>query len=104
MRRRSASPDADTMSYWPPPPLAMSETISLDVPANFALTLQPVWVSNGFTHDGSVYPSQAMRLSDPSPFPMLVCGAWSAVGTLRPDVPLSPVPVVLPVDELFELL
>ena len=52
MSRRSASPDADTMSYWPPPPLAIRDTISLEEPAYLALTWQPVACSNGFTHWG----------------------------------------------------
>src|ERR1700757_3555192 len=100
MRRRSASPDADTMSYCPPPPFAISDTISLDVPANLAFTWHPVCCSKGFTHAGSVYPSQAMRLSLPSPFPMLVSGARSAVGTLSPAVPEFVEVGVLPDDEL----
>ena len=52
MRRRSASPDADTRSYWWPPPLAISETISLEDPAYFTFTWQPVAVWNGLTHCG----------------------------------------------------
>ena len=42
------------MSYWCPPPLAMSETISEDDPAYFTLTWQPVAVSKGLTHWGWV--------------------------------------------------
>ena len=41
------------MSYWPPPPERISVTISSDEPAYFALTLQPVCFSNGFTHFAS---------------------------------------------------
>ena len=42
------------MSYWPPPPERISETISSDEPAYFACTWQPVFVWNGFTHWGCV--------------------------------------------------
>jgi hypothetical protein len=47
IRRRLASPDADTASYWP---VRISVTISSDEPPNFDLTLQPVAFWNGFTH------------------------------------------------------
>src|SRR5437764_8692350 len=47
--RRSASPDDDTMSYWPPPPFFISATISSELPAYFAFTWQPVCFSNGLT-------------------------------------------------------
>ena len=40
------------MSYWPPPPLAISETISLEEPAYFTFTWQPVCCSKGFVHCG----------------------------------------------------
>jgi hypothetical protein len=50
--RRSASPEEDTMSYWPPPPFFMSATISSELPAYFALTWHPVCCSNGFTQIG----------------------------------------------------
>jgi hypothetical protein len=50
--RRSASPDEDTMSYWPPPPFFMSATISSEVFAVFAFTWHPVCCSNGFTQIG----------------------------------------------------
>ena len=40
------------MSYWPPPPLAISDTISLEEPAYLAFTWQPVGFSNGLTHSG----------------------------------------------------
>ena len=42
------------MSYWPPPPERMSATISSEVLAYFASTLQPVCCWNGVTHFGSV--------------------------------------------------
>jgi hypothetical protein len=51
--RRSASPDEDTMSYWPPPPFFMSETISSEVFAIFPFTWHPVCCSKGFTQSGS---------------------------------------------------
>ena len=40
------------MSYWPPPPLAISDTISLEVLPYLVLTWQPVACSNGLTHWG----------------------------------------------------
>src|SRR6516165_1806294 len=93
--RRSASPDEDTMSYWPPPPFFMSATISSELPAYFALIWQPVCCSNGFTQIGLRYPSQAIRLSWPSPLPTcLSTGRW-AVGTLCPATP-DPCGVLLP--------
>src|SRR6185312_10395027 len=95
MRRRSASPEAETMSYCPPPPPAMSETISLEDPAYLELTWQPVCFSNGCTQSGCVYPSQAMRFSWPSVFPIEVGTAASCIGGFRPaTAPLPP-----PVDE-----
>jgi hypothetical protein len=53
MRRSDASPEAETMSYWPPPPERMSVTISSEEPAYFACTLQPLCCSKGLTHFGS---------------------------------------------------
>src|SRR5215472_569264 len=92
--RRSASPEEDTMSYWPPPPFFMSATISSELPAYFALTWHPVRCSNGFTQIGLRYPSQAIRLSWPSPLPTFwSTGRW-AVGTLCPAAP-EPCGVVL---------
>ena len=57
-RRRVASPDADTPSYWP---VFIKVTISSDVLAVFVLTWQPVFFSNGVTQStfGSVEPSSA---------------------------------------------
>src|ERR1700741_2493783 len=72
IRRRLASPEADTMSYWLPPPWRISVTISSEEPAYLACTRQPVWASKGFTQAGSAYPSQATRFSWPSPGPILV--------------------------------
>ncbi len=60
------------MSYWPPPPERISVTISSDEPAYFACTLQPLCCSNGFTHFASRYPSHAIIVSFPSPFPEAV--------------------------------
>ncbi len=40
------------MSYWPPPPFFMSETISSELPAYFAFTWHPVCCSNGLTQIG----------------------------------------------------
>src|SRR5260370_35293738 len=67
--RRSASPEEDTMSYWPPPPSFISETISSELPAYLALMLQPARFWNGWTQDLSREPSQAARWSWPSPLP-----------------------------------
>src|SRR5215472_451598 len=94
--RRSASPEEDTMSYWPPPPFFMSATISSELPAYFALTWHPVCCSNGFTQSGSRYPSQAIRLSWPSPVPTFLSTGRLAVGTACPAVP-DPCGVVPPV-------
>src|SRR4029079_19098815 len=58
------------MSYWPPPPVRMSVTISSDVPAYFGWILQPVCFTKGFTHFASRYPSQAIIVSLPSPLPI----------------------------------
>src|ERR1700736_3358932 len=80
MRRRSASPDADTMSHWPAPPSFIRLTISSDEPAGFWLTLHPVAAVKGSTQDLSAYPSHSTRLSWPSPGPIDACGAIDAVG------------------------
>src|SRR5580704_4697672 len=87
--RRSASPDDDTMSYWPPPPFFMSATISSELPAYFAFTWQPVCFSNGFTQMGFRYPSQAIRFSCPSPLPIFCRTGRCAVGTVSPYVPVA---------------
>src|ERR1700681_433916 len=89
MRRRSASPDAETMSQLPPPPLAIRLTISSDEPAGCWLTLQPVAAVNGSTHDLSAYPSHRTRFSWPSPAPIVVCGAVFAVGGCSAVEPLG---------------
>src|SRR5438105_8538346 len=86
MRRSDASPDAETRSYWPPPPPDMSATIWSEDPAYLAFTWQPVCCSNGLTHCGCVYPSHAMTLSCPSPLPMCV----SMFALLGPDEPPPP--------------
>src|SRR5436190_15552440 len=69
--RSEASPENDARSYWPPPPDRNFVNISSDVPANVSFTLQPVSLSNCFTNDGSVYPSQLTTLSLPSPFALM---------------------------------
>ena len=51
------------MSYWPPPPDVIRLNMSFELPAYFAVTLQPVCFSNGATHCFSVYPSQATSVS-----------------------------------------
>src|SRR5438105_1274902 len=73
MRRRLASPDAETRSYWPPPPpppLRMSATISFDEPASLRWMMQPVWRSKGFAKLGSVYAAHSMTFNTPSPLPI----------------------------------
>src|SRR5258708_40166721 len=80
MRRRSASPEADTMSQLPPPPSFMRLTISSDEPAGCWLTLQPVAAVNGSTHDLSASPSHRTRFNAPSPAPIEVGGLMFAVG------------------------
>src|SRR6266508_3083161 len=63
--RRSASPEADTRSYWPPPPLRMSATISSAEPAYLAVTLQPVCCTNGL-----VVPPPEVLVEEPPPQPL----------------------------------
>ena len=53
MSRSDASPDAETMSYWPPP-WRISVTISSEEPAYLLVTMHPVCFSKGFTHSGCV--------------------------------------------------
>src|SRR3954454_2655487 len=53
------------MSYWPPPPVRISVTISSEEPAYFALIVQPLCFWKGLTHWGWVYPSQAIILRVP---------------------------------------
>src|SRR3954464_10003776 len=86
IRRSDASPEAETMSYWPPPPWRISVTISFEDPPYFALIWQPVCFSNGLTHCGCVYPSQAMSVSLPSPGPIF-CGRFDAVLLDPPPLP-----------------
>src|SRR5205085_8458208 len=77
IRRRLASPEAETRSYWPPPPpppVCMSATISLDEPASLRWILQPDCCSNFFAKLGSEYAGHSIRFSRPSPLPIFV---WS---------------------------
>src|SRR5438477_3920381 len=79
MRRRLASPDAETRSYCPPPPpppVRISATMSFDVPASLRWILQPVSWTNLLAKLGSEYAGHSMRLSDPSPLPIFVGRAW----------------------------
>src|SRR3954454_16065061 len=76
INRRLASPDAETASYCP---VRIRVTISSDEPPYFAFSLQPVCFTNGFTHWGAVYPSQAIRFTVPSPLPILVIIELSAL-------------------------
>src|SRR5579871_51111 len=81
MSRRLASPEAETMSYWSPPPERMSSTISSDDPAYFWLIVQPDCFSNGFTHWGCRYPSHAIMFSVPPPVVLLTPAAGTASAT-----------------------
>ena len=74
MKRRLASPDADTRSYPLPPPWMMLN-ISFDEPASFRWILQPVCCSNFFAKLGSVYCPHSMTLRAPSPGPIFVGSA-----------------------------
>src|SRR6266496_104765 len=116
MSRRSASPEAETRSYCPPPPLAIKVTISSLDPAYLALTWQPVCCSNGFTQAGWAYPSHAMRLSCPSVFPVEPAGFIPAVGgcpapplddeagVLEPPQPASRRPATQPITTAITIL
>src|SRR4051794_29022888 len=91
MSRSDASPDADTVSYWP---VFIRATISSDVPAILVLTLQPVCFSNGVTQStlgslepSSAYPAQATRLTWPSPCPTDCC--IGTLGTVKPPCPAA---------------
>src|SRR2546423_8924769 len=91
IRRRLASPEAETRSYWPPPPpppVRMSVTISFELPASLRWILQPVCRSNGFANDGSVYAGHSITLSAPSPLPIEV-GRFGA-GLLLAFLPPPP--------------
>src|SRR3954467_11389607 len=90
--RSVASPEAETMSYWLPPPWRISVTISSEEPAYLAFTLQPVPWGNGFTQSGRVRPSHATRLSCPSPAP-IDCGRFDA----------ALLPVLPPLDDVLSL-
>src|SRR4051812_12015074 len=91
IRRSDASPDAETMSYWLPPPWRIRVTISFEEPAYLACTWQPVAFWNGSPQWGCVYPPHAPRWSAPSPAP-IVCGGFDGV--------LLPPPLVLDDDLL----
>src|SRR3954470_7534013 len=97
MRRRVASPDADTPSYCPP---FMSVTISSEEPATLLLTLQPVAFVNGVTQSGSpdllppmAWPAQRTRSPSPSPAPT---DFWTGTeGGAGCPAPADPPPDVL---------
>src|SRR5436305_15289091 len=67
IRRRLASPEAETASYCP---VRINVTILSEDPPYLARTLQPLALVKGFTHCGWVYASHAIRLTAPSPFPL----------------------------------
>src|SRR3954454_15170951 len=92
MRRRLASPEAETMSYCEPPPWRMSVTISSEEPAYLACTWQPVCFWKGLTHCGCVDPSHATRLSRPSPGPIFVGRFEAALPPPPPPLLLSSLP------------
>src|SRR3954452_20275000 len=91
IRRRLASPDGETRSYWPPPPERNFVNISSDVPAGTAFTLQPVCFVKAFANDLSAYPSQITMLSLPSPF-------WFTSGPPAVVLVLPPPPLELELD------
>src|SRR5689334_7266655 len=75
IRRSVASPEAETMSYWPPPPpppVRISATIWFDEPASLRWILQPVCCSNGLRQLAWAYPGHSIRFRAPSPFPIEV--------------------------------
>src|SRR5690348_2566834 len=89
MRRRSASPEAETMSHWPPPPPFIRLTISSEEPAGCRLSLHPVALWKGSAQDLSAYPSHSTRLSAPSVWPTEACGLIVAVGGCARFEPLG---------------
>src|SRR5574340_163377 len=79
MRRRLASPEAETRSYWPPPPPPppwMRLNISFDEPASLRLMMQCVCCSNFLAKLGSAYAGHSTTLSAPSPLPIFVGRAY----------------------------
>src|SRR5438045_816768 len=75
IRRRLASPEADTRSYCPPPPpppVRMRATMSFEVPASLRWILQPVCRTNLFAKLESEYAGHSIKLSEPSPLPIFV--------------------------------
>src|SRR3954467_15386500 len=81
IRRRLASPEAETASYWP---VRIRVTISSEELPYFECTLHPVAFVNGAAHCLYVYPSHAIRLTEPSFFPafVIIVGPWAE---LTPD-------------------
>src|SRR6476661_2614187 len=95
MRRSVASPDAETVSYWP---VRISWTASSEVPNVLTVTWQPDSFSKSLTQStlgsllpSSTYPGHASTLTLPSGVPSLARGLRS--GTLNPP---APVEVVVP--------
>src|SRR6476661_9192432 len=95
MRRSVASPDAETVSYWP---VRISWTASSEVPNVLTVTWQPDSFSKSLTQStlgsllpSSTYPGHASTLTFPSGVPSLARGLRS--GTLNPP---APVEVVVP--------
>src|SRR2546426_1082179 len=58
------------MSYWPPPPLAIRDTISSDDPVYFALTWHPVWCGKAPPLSSPGYPPRAMGFRCPARPPL----------------------------------
>src|SRR5664279_2388866 len=90
MRRRVASPEAETVSYCP---VRISWTASSEVPNVLMLTLQPEVFSQSVTQStvlsllpSSTYPGHASTLTDPSGVPSLASG-FSGGGTKAPVLP-----------------
>src|SRR4051794_1805549 len=91
IRRSDASPDAETMSYWLPPPWRIRVTISFEEPAYLPSPRRPLAFWTGFPQSGCVYPPPAPGLRAPSPAPI----AWGRFVAV-----LLPPPLVLDDDLL----
>src|SRR5258708_33071818 len=84
MSASAASPVAETMSHWPPPPLATFFTISSNEPTYFGVILHPVALVNGAAQEVSVYPSVVSRKRSLSAAPTEANGLTPAVGGWTP--------------------
>src|SRR5712692_9969976 len=78
------SPEAETRSYAPPPPLFIKAIIWVDEPTSRRLILQPVSRSNPLAKLLSEYAGHSSRSSAPSPLPAVGDRAPSFAPTHRP--------------------